>query len=357
MRNKTAGYFSACALFVFYLCACNNKARMIQYKQNPALKNIKSDCRGNACRGKQFINYQEVPLPGFGKVLKWKLGKNPQKADKIKDIWLPELDWNDSIFTDKRDKIVWMGHATFLITLNGKNIITDPVFNDIPFVKRLIGIPCSRTSICNVDYVLLSHGHFDHCDKQSFRTLYDQNPQMQVFAPLNSTRLLHSFSKKINVQEAGWYQQFKVNSEDIEIYYMPAFHWYKRGLSDNNTILWGSFIIKHRGKTIFFMGDSGYNTHFKEIATFFPGIDICLMGVGAYKPDFMMKTSHTSPQDAVEAFNDLGGKAFIPMHYGTYDLADEPLSEPLNLLGQLNTTEALKGRLRVLKPGEVMLIE
>jgi L-ascorbate metabolism protein UlaG (beta-lactamase superfamily) len=357
MKNKAVNYFSICALFVSFLCSCNKNSRVIQYKQNPGLKTIKAECMGNACRGKVFVNYQEVPLPGFGKVLKWKMGKNPQKLEKKHDKWLPQVIQNDSMFTGKHDKIVWLGHATFLITLNGKNMLTDPVFNDIPFVKRLIGIPCNRASVCNIDYVLLSHGHFDHCDKESFKTLQEQNPQMQVFAPLNSTRLLHSFHNKIKVQEAGWYQEFKVDDDKIEIFYMPAFHWYKRGVNDDNTILWGSFIIKYREKTIFFMGDSGYNTHFKEIASFFPDIDICLMGVGAYKPDFMMRTSHTSPQDAVTAFNDLGGKTFVPMHYGTYDLADEPLSEPLKLLDQLNIAGPLKGRLRVLKPGEVLLVE
>jgi L-ascorbate metabolism protein UlaG (beta-lactamase superfamily) len=347
-----AGCFKLIIPLALLFSAAGCKHHMIQYKSNPQLKTVKAGCKGNECRGRQFINYQDVPLPGFWKVLKWRFTRNPQREEKKNDKWLPEVLKNDSMFTDKSDKIVWLGHATFLITINGKNILTDPVFNDIPFVSRLIGIPCERSSIRNIDYVLLTHGHFDHCDKKSFRTLQEQNPQMQVFAPLNSTKLLHSFDPAINVQEAGWYQQFRVDDEQIEIFYMPAFHWYKRGLSDDNTMLWGSFVIRYQGKTFFFMGDSGYNTHFKEIAQFFPGIDYCFIGVGAYKPPFMMKTSHTSPEDAVKAFNDLGGRVFIPMHYGTYDLSDEPLGEPLRLLEQMNRTEQLNGKLKVLKVGE-----
>lgn len=356
MKKHQARYFKSGILALFICYGCTSHKNM-SYQYNPELHTIKPGHAGNARRGKQFINYEDVALPGMGRVLKWKLGRNPQKEEKKNDRWLPEVIRNDSMFTNGRDKIVWLGHASFLITLNGKNILTDPVFNDIPFVKRLIGIPFERTALKQVDYVLLSHGHFDHCDEKSFKTLAAQNPEMQVFGPLNSTGVLHRFNKNIRVQEAGWYQQFKVGDEAIEIWYMPAFHWYKRGFSDNNTVLWGSFVIKHNGRTIFFMGDSGYNTHFKEIASFFPEMDICLMGVGAYKPDFMMRTSHTSPVESVRAFNDLNGKVFIPMHYGTYDLADEPASEPLNLLKEMNGTAELNGRLRALKVGEEWMLD
>ena len=100
------------------------------------------------------------------------------------------------------------------------------------------------------------------------------------------------------------------------------------------------------------MGDSGYNTHFKEIASFFPDIDICLMGVGAYKPSYMMKTSHTSPEQAVHAFHDLHGKTFVPMHYGTFDLADEPLGEPYRLLKDMEVKKEIHEKVKLLKIGE-----
>jgi L-ascorbate metabolism protein UlaG (beta-lactamase superfamily) len=352
-KKHTFIYSITTALFIIAACSSSE----MKYSKNDQLSTIKKDYAGNPKRGNMFVNYEDVELPGFGALIRWKGSKNPQEAEKKKDLWRPEVVKDNSIFTDKRDKIVWLGHATFLITLNGKNILTDPVFNDIPFIKRLVGIPCDRNEIKNIDYVLLSHGHFDHCDKESFRTLAAQNPQMKVFAPLSMTSVLHGFNKQLNVQEAGWYQQFKVDDEQIEIFYMPAFHWYKRGLRDNNTILWGSFVIRCKGKTIFFMGDSGYNTHFTEIASFFPEIDYCIMGVGAYKPNFMMKTSHASPEEAVKAFHDLKGKTFIPMHYGTFDLADEPIGEPLRKLNEMAGKKEINGKLVAPKIGEIVLIE
>lgn len=324
--------------------------------RNAELKTIKAGYVGNPLRGKKFINYEDVPLPNFGKVLKWKWSRNPQREEKKKDTWLPEVVQNNGMFSDKRNKLVWLGHASFLLTLNGKNILFDPVFNDIPFVKRLVGIPFTRDSIKHIDYVFLSHAHFDHCDEKSFKTLIQHNPNMKVFGPLKSTQLLKSFDKRIQVQEAGWYQQFMLDDDKLEVYYMPAFHWYKRGLTDDNEMLWGSFIIRYNGVTIFFMGDSGYNSHFKEIASYFPAPDYCLMGVGAYQPSYMMKTSHTSPEDAVQAFHDMGGKHFIPMHYGTYDLADEPIGEPLRKLKAMETNGTLKGKLLAPVIGETLLL-
>lgn len=336
------------------LTACTKK--MITYQSNPSLKSIKSNYQGNVLRGKQFVNYQDVPLASFGTLLKWRFSKNPQKHEKKNEGWLPKVIPNDTMFTNGRDKIVWLGHASFLITLNGKNLLIDPVFNDIPFVKRLIPIPFARESAKQIDYVLLSHGHFDHCDKKSLQTLQAQNPNMKILSSLYAQQVLKKIHPNMHVQEAGWYQQYEMDDAQIEIYYLPAFHWYKRGLRDNNTMLWGSFMIKYNGKTIYFMGDSGYNTHFKEIAELFPDIDYCMMGVGAYKPLYMMRNSHTSPQEAVQAFNDLKGKTFIPMHYGTFDLADEPLGEPLKILDSLNKTPTLNGKLKVLDVGEELYL-
>lgn len=326
----------------------------MQYLSNPDLKTIKSGYKGNPIRDNRFVNYEDVPLPTFGKVLKWRFSKNPQREEKKLDTWLPEVRQQPDIFTDRNPKLVWLGHASFLLTLNGKQLLIDPVWGDIPFVKRLVGLPFHPDNVTGIDYMLLSHGHFDHCDKKTIRSLASLNPTMKVFAPLKMNQVLLPMNRNIAVQEAGWYQAFNLGDEQIRITYMPAFHWYKRGLNDNNEILWGSFIIEWNGTTIFFMGDSGYNTHFSEIASFFPEIDYAIMGVGAYQPAYMMKTSHTSPDDAVKAFNDLKAKVFIPMHYGTYDLADEPIGEPLRRLKQLKAEGKINGELIMPAIGEVL---
>jgi L-ascorbate metabolism protein UlaG (beta-lactamase superfamily) len=352
--QKQAGtYFLLAGLLVLpSLLSFSNKKIPLMYVRNENLATIKEGYAGNAVHKGVFMNYENVPLPTFWRVMKWQMQTNPQKLEKKQDTWFPEVIKNNSMFADKRDKIVWLGHASFLITSGGTTFLTDPVFNDIPFVKRRVGIPFDRDSIQGIDYILLSHGHFDHCDKQSLQTLAKTHKQLHILTGLRMQDLLRSFAPNADVQEAGWYQQYSIPNSDIRIYYMPAFHWYKRGVNDNNTRLWGSFVIKTPNRTLFFMGDSGYNTHFKEIAEFFPDIDICFMGVGAYKPSYIMKSSHTSPEEAVHAFHDLRGKTFVPMHYGTYDLADEPAGEPVRILDSLQRHDRIHGKLKWLKIGE-----
>jgi L-ascorbate metabolism protein UlaG (beta-lactamase superfamily) len=123
---------------------------------------------------------------------------------KKNNSWRPDVIADNNLFSDSQNKIVWLGHASFLLTINGKNILFDPVFGDIPFIKRLIPFPTSTNKIKQIDYVLLSHAHFDHCDKKSMQILAKQNRQMHLLAPLKSTALIKSFDKSIKAQEAGW---------------------------------------------------------------------------------------------------------------------------------------------------------
>lgn len=298
---------------------------------NPELTTIKQGWKGNPVVGKIYINLEDEKLPSFGKIMLWMISKNPQRKEKRADTWLPHVVSNPNMLDRSIDKIVWLGHATFLITLGGKNFITDPIFNGITMLKRRTQMPIDPNLLKGIDYVLLSHGHFDHCDKKSLKLLQRLNPDMEILTGLNMKSLLHGFDKNIRLQEAGWYQQYRMK-DDFAITYMPAKHWYNRTNFDKNKRLWGSFVIQYRDKTIYFMGDSGPGNHFAETANFFQKIDVCIMGVGAYKPEDIMRSSHLSPTQALEAFNQLQGKRFIPMHYATFDLADEPLGEPYRIL-------------------------
>lgn len=128
-------------------------------------------------------------------------------------------------------------------------------------------------------------------------------------------------------------------------------------MSDENKILWGSFLIIAGDTKIFFAGDTAYDELlFKEIRNLFDDIDICMLPIGAYSPEWFMSASHTNPEEAVQIFFDLGGKIFIPMHYGTYDLSDEPAGEPIKRLHQFAAQNEISHKVKELAMGEEFLI-
>ncbi len=288
-------------------------------------------------------------------MLRWKLSQNPQAEEKKQDTYTPPVHANCDFMHSKEDMIVWLGHASFFIRLSGVTFITDPVFYDLPLLKRRVGLPCAPEQLQPIDFLLLSHAHRDHLDSGSIRTIFEHNPQVKALAPLRAGKLLRDINPHLPYQEAGWYQQFDIVPGQVEVYYLPASHWHRRGLNDTNKVLWGSFLLKTPELNIYFAGDTSMASHFEEIQELFGPMDACIMPVGAYKPSFMMAKSHINPHEAVRAYNLLQGGTFIPMHYGTFDLSDEPASEPVRLLEQIAAAGMLRG-LRVSAIGEPVLL-
>ncbi|RZM20846.1 MAG: Zn-dependent hydrolase, partial [Pedobacter sp.] len=156
---------------------------------------------------------------------------------------------------------------------------------------------------------------------------------------LETGKLLKRWKVKNEIQEAGWFQRFNT-IEGIEIDYLPTKHWSRRWLTDTNINLWGSFMIRSTklNKTIYFGSDSGYGLHFEWIGNHYM-IDLAILGIGAYEPQWFMNTAHTGPVDALKAFADLKAKTLMPMHYGTLDLSDEPVYYPEKILREINADE------------------
>ena len=330
----------------------------MEYLLNTQLRSIKPDFKGNPFDGNKFIHPDYPFNPDFRKVLKWQFSKNPQRKEKKEDTWKLNIIPNEDFLHAKEDMIVWLGHATFFIRLNGVSMLTDPIFYSIPpLVPRLSALPLAPEKIKGLDYILLSHGHFDHLDKKSLQLLYKSN-KAEMLTSLKLGAIVQKWIPNLQVQEAGWYQQYKTEKKGIEIFYLPARHWFRRSMNDTNQTLWGSFVIRSAQKTIYFGADSGAGNHFEEISQLFPHIDVCMIGVGAYKPSYIMEESHTSPHEAVQLFNgmvavsDKKNKTLIPMHYGSYDLADEPLGEPYRVLQNLEKEKQIRGSLKLLDVGE-----
>lgn len=304
----------------------------MRYLKNDELPVMLPDWPGNPIEGKEFQYLDRSFRPEWKVVFRMLMTPNPQGKEKKQDQWRPEVFTDTNYLQDKtRDWIVWLGHASFLIQLKGIRMITDPVLFDLPFISRKVNIPFRASMLNNIDYVLLSHDHRDHCDEKSLKTVLKHNDPV-ILTSLRMHSIIGKWIANTPYQEAGWYQIYNTNLNGFKITYLPAQHWCRRGLKDFNWRLWGSFMIEAGDRTIYFGADSAFGNHFKEIGKLFPDIDIAILGIGAYKPEFMMKDNHTSPKEAYDAFKALGAKKMLPMHYGTYDLSNEPISEPYRLI-------------------------
>ncbi len=322
------------ALLMIAAWSETDKAMKSGYKSNEELRTVKADWPGTPVDQKdRFINHEFPFLPSTVDLLKWKIGGNQMKTEKENDTGRLEVKDPRPFLESGEDGIMWLGHASFFIRLNGVAILTDPVFGDPSLISRFVPVPSPIDALRQVDYVLLSHDHRDHMDEATLRAIAEKFPNAKFLAGLRSEDVLDEWKTPTNsIGTAGWFQEFAVNDPRLQIYFLPVRHWSRRGLFDTNWRLWGGYVIQSEAATIYFGGDSGYGRHYREAAELFPKIDYFLIGIGAYEPRWFMEPNHNNPSDVVKAFVDSGARTLIPMHYGTFDLSDEPPSQPLQQL-------------------------
>jgi len=318
-------------LLFFYILISSSLMSQVFNPDLPFIQGKPSSWSGNPTIKGRFFHPQYPMNKSFSDVMKWKKMKNPYELEKKNDTFqLPISQDLNALKSDSTDGIFWLGHATFVIRINGIQFITDPVFGKATVLKRFSKLPVQVEELPQSHYLLMSHDHRDHCDKRSLKLLKKLNPNLKFYSGLNMDKILKQFLKGSEGQVAGWYQKYQTDS--FELYFLPTRHWAKRGFFDTNKRLWGSFILKIGGKTIYFGGDSGYSSHYKEIAELFPDIDYAILGIGAFEPEWFMETNHASPEKAYQEIKDLNAQYMIPMHYGTFDLSDEPVCYPQKML-------------------------
>ncbi|MGL4597724.1 MAG: MBL fold metallo-hydrolase [Bacteroidia bacterium] len=319
---------------------------------NPNLPVIRNDWKGNRLVNNRFMNEDDsMPIP-FTTALRWMVTGNPQREEKKHDTFRLPVKKDSKIFAKKSDAFNWLGHASFLFRLDGKLILTDPCLAKLPGVKRHVEVPFAFDELTKLDYILFSHTHRDHFDEGSVKKILEKNPDVHFLVPLRMSPLLKKLGAK-NITEAGWYQQYPMDG-NLKITFLPAKHWNRRFLHDTNRELWGAFQIETDKQSIYFAGDTAYAEHFAETKKLFPHIRHAFMPVGAYKPQWMMQSAHANPDEAVQGFSALGATHFIPMHFGTFDLSDEPIGEPWRRLLELKQTNVLSGELMEIGVGETI---
>lgn len=329
----------------------------MQYLSNPDLPIIKPGWQGNPIKDGEFQYLRDPFFPEWSNVMRMMASRNPQGREKRLDKWSPPIASATHWMEDRENNFaVWLGHACFVIQLDGIRYITDPVLQGMPMVPRLVSPPFRTTDIPHVDYILLSHDHRDHVDKVTIQQLLSTNKVRKILAPLEMNRTIGKWIGEVSLEEAGWYQSFAQPANEPRIHLLPARHWSRRGLFDFNRVLWGAFILQTDEYCLYFGGDSAMQWHFADTATLFPAIDLALLPIGAYAPDYMMQGAHMNPEEAVEAWQQLQAKQMIPMHYGTFDLSNEPISEPPKRLRAAARSAGLGDELLVPKVNEVVYL-
>ncbi len=268
--------------------------------------------------------------PETGRILRWMLGLYNEKSPREPATGIPvPFVHNDGKQLKKGDKdtLTWIGQASFLVQLAGKNILIDPILSmNIGWIRRNSPPGIAWPAMPKIDLILITHNHRDHMD---VRTLKKLGPDPLYLVPKGLGRwfLRNGFKRVI---EMGWWQQEKVDG--LTITFVPAEHWSRRNLIDTNTSWWGGFVIEKEGMRLYHSGDTGWFEGFAEIGQRLGGIHAAMLPIGAYAPRWFMKPQHINPDEAVDAFAALGAKHLIAMHWGTFKLSDEPLDEPPKLL-------------------------
>jgi len=247
-------------------------------------------------------------------------------------------------------RVTWAGHASTILQMGGKTILFDPVWSDsLPGgIRRITPPGVAWSGLPKVDAVLVSHNHYDHLDMPTLRRLPSDTP---IFVPHGVGAWMRGKGFR-NVTELDWHQA--ADLEDLKITLVPAHHWSRRGWRDANKTLWGGWVVQDaRGRKAYFAGDSGYGHFFREIGARHLGIDIAMLPIGAYAPKRYNGGAHMDPEQAVRAFQDLGARHMVPMHWGTFRLSPEPVAEPMEWLQAAWAASGLdRGRLWDLAIGD-----
>ena len=294
------------------------------------------------------------------KLIKWKLFNKKSNTQWPKHVDVKQLDPSLITQTNTNLKVSYITHSTFLIQNNNINIITDPVlFSSIGIFEKYLKVDLVHSpgikpnDLPKIDYVLISHNHYDHLDKKSIIFLRNKFNPVFIMGKGNCKYLKNILHKCVEMQ---WNERFTITKDNksIDIFYLRAKHWSKRGLFDTNKTLWGAFAMISDNAKLYFAGDTAYHDHFKEAQEKFEYFDIALLPIGSYEPEWFMKEHHLSPSQSILTHRDLKAKISIPMHYKSIKLSDEGYYKPIfDLKNAIETNNIDEKEFLILDIGEV----
>ena len=284
--------------------------------------------------GKKFRSPGNARAKGLGSVFKWMFTRK-----RIKWVFVdPPFGEKPAGKIENGFRITFVNHSTFLIQVDGLNILTDPIWDDraSPFSwagpKRMQPPGINFDDLPKIDIVLLSHNHYDHLSLATLKMLHKKF-QPKIFTSLGVKAFLDK--KKLGSSvEMDWWDEQLIN-ENLNLVCVPAQHFSGRGMFDRDATLWSGFVIKRKEGNIYFLADTGYNDSiFKEIGRRLAPIKVSIIPIGAYKPEWFMSPIHTSPEESVRIHVELKSEKSIASHFGTFPLGDDREEDSINDLNE-----------------------
>jgi N-acyl-phosphatidylethanolamine-hydrolysing phospholipase D len=293
-------------------------------------------------------NYSQNVEKPFSDFLRWQsdrirhgLPPAPKVATPVQAADVTFINANAHSGAAMQPAVTWVGHATALVQASGLNVLTDPVFSDraspVQFAgpKRAQPPGLALAQLPRIDVVVISHNHYDHLDKNTVRGLAEQAGGAPLFiVPLGVKAWIQALGID-HVKELDWWDSVKLGQ--VEFVFTPVQHWSARGVGDRSQTLWGGWAVFGPDFHWYFSGDTGYSADFVDTQKRFAdrqtpalggGFDLALIAVGAYEPRWFMKEQHVNPAEAVRIHQDLKAKRSLGVHWGTFELTDEPLDQP-----------------------------
>ncbi|KAB8313522.1 MBL fold metallo-hydrolase [Erwinia endophytica] len=244
--------------------------------------------------------------------------------------------WQPADLSGEDSAIWWLGHACLMLRLAGKYILIDPILSKraspVSFYgpSRKTPAPLKIEDLPSLDYVLISHNHYDHLDRPTIKKILKFFPDVLFVVPLGLKPWFIRLGAT-RVVQLDWWQSTEM-ADGTVVHAVPARHWSMRTLWDRNRSLWCGWVLRHKGLNMWFTGDSGYAETLLEIPSRLGPFNLAALPIGAYAPKWFMKGKHMDPEQAVLLHQALGQPLSIPIHWGVFELADESLDDPPKVL-------------------------
>jgi len=283
----------------------------------------------------RFLNWND-PLPRGGVGVRASFFWSMLTGGAGGEITPPERLPNNGSFLRTNDRgtfatVTWIGHSSLLVQMGQQNFLTDPVWSKRASPvgwagpERVIEPGLAIEDLPPINFVLISHNHYDHLDLETLKQLAERFPGVQFWVPVGNAELLIENGIEA-VFELDW--GGSARSGELEIVCLPAQHWSQRTPTDRRKALWSSWAVRSAERSFYFGGDTGYFSAFEAIGKEYGPFDLAALPIGAYEPSAMMQPVHLNPEEAVRAARDLRARQMMGIHFGTFVLTEEPFSEP-----------------------------